>query len=857
MKNLLGVCLALVLLGTSAFARAEVTLNLKDADIATLIQTVSEVTGKNFIVDPRVKGKVTVISASPMDEAGLYETFLAVLQVQGFAAIPAGDTIKIVPETNARQDGGTLNSGGGGLPIDEVVTHVYAIQNVSAAQLVPILRPLVPQWGHLAAYASSNMLIISDRAANVQRLEKLIRQIDLSGDRGIEIVKLEHAAASEVVRVLTSLAQGDKQAQQDPTQRQVAVIADERSNSVLIGGDRTERVKLLDIIKQLDVPTGEGGATQVVYLKYASAENLAPILEGYAQQVTQPGGSAGAGAAPVAAASSGSSANGVKVLADKDTNALIITAPPKAMRQVRDVIAQLDIRRAQVLVEGIIAEVSATKSSSLGIDWAVFNGDRIAAAGLLDPASLAAVQALGTVTGSSSSSSNSDLAALGLLGNGINVAGGRLGGSDGTSFALLLKAIKGDGDSNVLSTPTLVTLDNEEAEISVGQEVPFLTGSFSNTGAGSNGSSLNPFQTIERKDVGLTLGITPQINEGDNIKLKLKLEVSSLVTGSTGGAVDLVTNKRTLSNTVSVEDGQVLVLGGLIDENLNDTQRGVPFLSDIPLIGSLFRFRSVGNNKRNLMVFIKPAILRKQMEGDYYSRRKYDSIRDLQQQTASGGKAVPLIGGKRIILEPYDQYAARDAEMRKKSQDAAAAEAAAKLTPPAPGAVAPDAPTQPSTPTLPPIPIAPQPLPLPAEPPAATSPSPPVSAAPITPQPAPVVLPAVVDGLTNAVPFAKYSAMLTNDATDILDTFSTNSLPMLMADISTRINVSGASEPGETGPAAAQLAYGRAAAVRTYLASRGIPRDRVDIGTDATPDRRADVRVSRPQAAESAAPSQP
>jgi general secretion pathway protein D len=287
MKKLLGGWLALALIGWSALARAEVTLNLKDADIATLIQTVSEVTGKNFIVDPRVKGKVTVVSSSPMDEDGLYETFLAVLQVQGFAAIPAGDTIKIVPETNARQDGGTFSSGGSGLPIDEVVTHVYPIQNVSAAQLVPILRPLVPQWGHLAAYAPSNMLIISDRAANVVRLERLIRQIDLSGDRGIELVKLQHASATEVVRVLTSLAQGDKQAQADATQRPVAVIADERSNSVLIGGDRTERQKLLDIIAQLDVPVGEDGATQVVYLKYASAENLAPILEGYAQQVSR------------------------------------------------------------------------------------------------------------------------------------------------------------------------------------------------------------------------------------------------------------------------------------------------------------------------------------------------------------------------------------------------------------------------------------------------------------------------------------------------------------------------------------------------------------------------------------------
>ncbi|HKY90326.1 MAG TPA: secretin N-terminal domain-containing protein, partial [Nevskiaceae bacterium] len=362
-------------------ARAAVTLNLKDADIQTLIQTVSDVTGKNFIVDPRVKGKVTVISSSPMDADGVYETFLAVLQVQGFAAIPAGETTKIVPETNARQDGGTTTTGGAGLPIDEIVTYVYTIQNVSAAQLVPILRPLVPQWGHLAAYAPSNMLIIADRAANVQRLDRIIRQIDQTGDKGVEMIQLKNASASEIVRVLTSLNQGDKQ--QDPTSRPVAVIADERSNSVLISGDKTERAKLIEIINQLDIPVGEDGATQVVYLRYASAENLAPILEGYAQQVAEKPAGAAAGAAPATpppTSGGGGGQEGVRVLADKDTNALIITAPPKPMRQIRDVIAQLDIRRAQVLVEGIIAEISAGKQGQLGIDWAVYNPDRIAAA---------------------------------------------------------------------------------------------------------------------------------------------------------------------------------------------------------------------------------------------------------------------------------------------------------------------------------------------------------------------------------------------------------------------------------------------------------------------------------------------
>ncbi|MDB5967687.1 MAG: gspD [Hydrocarboniphaga sp.] len=624
-------------------AWAQVTLNLKDADINTLIATVSEVTGKNFIVDPRVKGKVTVISSSPMDAAGVYETFLAVLQVQGFAAIPAGESIKIVPETNARQDGGSYNSSGEGLAIDEVVTHVYNIQNVSAAQLVPILRPLVPQWGHLAAYAPSNMLIISDRAANVVRLEKLIRQIDQSSDRDIEMVHLKNAGAADMVRTLTALTQGDKN--QDPSVKPAIVLADERSNNVLVGGDKADRQKMIDIIRQLDVEIGEGGATQVYYLNYGSAENLAPILEGYAQQVNTEGKTGAAAAAPT---SSGSNANGVKVLADKETNSLIITAPPKAMRLIRDVIAQLDVRRSQVLVDGIIAEVSADKSSQLGVDWAVFNGNTIAAAGILNPTTLTAIA-------SASAATSTTAAVAGALSQGINIGGGALS-SGGTTFALLLKALKGDGNTNVLSQPSLTTLDNQEAEFSVGQEVPFLTGSYSNTGTSSTSGSVNPFQTIERKDVGLTLGITPQINQGNTIKLKLKLEISSLAANSTS-AVDLVTNKRTLSNTVTVEDGQILVLGGLIDDSLNDSRSGVPFISDIPLLGSLFKYRSVQRTKRNLMVFIRPAIVRTQAQGDYYTRRKYDSAREAQLNGTAG--SIPLIGGTRPVMPGFDT-AARD-----------------------------------------------------------------------------------------------------------------------------------------------------------------------------------------------------
>ncbi|MES0874403.1 type II secretion system secretin GspD [Sinimarinibacterium thermocellulolyticum] len=648
--------IALLLLATSS-ARAEITLNLKDADISTLIATVSEVTGKNFIVDARVKGKVTVISAAPMSADGLYETFLAVLSVNGFAAIPAGDMIKIIPEATAKQEGSGIYGVRSGLPIDEVVTHVYQLQNINAAQLVPILRVLVPQWGHLAAYQPNNSLIITDRAANVERIARLIQQMDQAGDREIEFVRLEHAAASEVVRILTAMTQQDKQA--DPTNQTPTIIADERSNSILIGGDKGARQKFIEIVRQLDIPLEDDGATQVIYLRHASAENLAPILEGYAQQTRALEGAGGSGTPAAAAAPAsrpgGGGLDGARVLADPDTNALIITANPKAMRQIRDVIAQLDIRRAQVLVEAIIAEVSANKSSQLGVDWAVFNGDRIAAAGILDPATLSGLSA--------AAASGDPQRALGALGQGINIVGGRDGGDTGTSFGLLLKALRGDGDTNVLSTPTLVTLDNEEAKFSVGQEVPYQTGSFTNTG-GVTGV-VNPFQTIERKDVGLTLSVTPQISgESETIKLKLDLEVSGIASG-TAGSANLITNKRTLTNVVGVENGQILVVAGLMDDQINDQQRGVPFLSDIPLLGALFKYRSIDKTKRNLMLFIRPSVLRKREDGDYYTRKKYDAIRQAQIDAATG--AAALIGGQRPILRPLDQWsgsgrAAEDAQ---------------------------------------------------------------------------------------------------------------------------------------------------------------------------------------------------
>lgn len=689
--------LAFVLLllcgAVQAAGKSQVTLNLKDADIGTLITTVSEVTGKNFIVDPRVKGKVTVVSSSPMNAAAIYQTFLSVLQVQGFAAVPSGPVIKILPEANARTEGGGYVATSPGLAGDEIVTHVYELQNSSAVQIVNVMRPLVAQSGQLAAYAPGNMLIISDRAANIDRVERLVRQIDSAGERELELVPLKNAIADDVVRTLSAVQQQDRQT--DPTAHVATVLADERSNSIIVAGDRSDRQKIKDVIQQLDLPLKEDGYTQVIFLRYATAENLAPILQGYAQQSTRSssrssspssGSSFGGGfgsssslnsnnstsaAVPTPTLSSSSSGGGssggssnifdrTTIVADKDTNALVVTAPPQTMKMLRRVIAQLDIQRKQVLVDAIIAEVSANRSSELGIDWIAYNPKSVAAAGILNQSTLSAIQSAGTALGSSSSSSNSNSALIGaaasLLGQGATAAAGTIT-SGGAVYAALLKALRSDGDSNILSTPSEMVLDNEEAKISVGQEVPFLTGQFSNTGVSSSNGSVNPFQTIDRKDVGLSLGVTPTITAGETIMLRIQLENSSLSSGA-AGAANLITNKRTINTSVSVDDGQILVLGGLIDDQLNDSQSRIPVLGDVPLIGSLFRSHSVQKTKRNLMVFIHPTILSRPSEGEYFTRLKYDGVRNAQIGTSKG--AVPLIGGQRPLLYDYDDFLKRN-----------------------------------------------------------------------------------------------------------------------------------------------------------------------------------------------------
>ena len=630
-----------VCLFATALANAQeptITPNYKDADIKQIIEAVGAVTGKNFIIDPRVSAKVTMLSSSPMSPDAFYEAFLSILEVHGYVTITTGDVIKVLPSASARQYPGLTSTDGAGA--DDIVTQVIKVQNINAAQLVPILRPLIPQYGHLAAHPGSNMLIISDRAHNVQRILSIIRRIDLSNDDDVEIVPLEHASATEIVRVLTALMQSPRT---DTAPDSINLVADARTNSILIGGDKSERLRIRTLIAHLDTPLEHGGDTQVRYLRYASAEDLATKLQQHFSN-RQQAIAATAGAAP------GGSGSEVSVWADPQNNAIVISAPPKKMRELMLIVDKLDIRRAQVMVEAMIVEVTSDKVSELGITWAITDPSGNSPLAVTNfPAFGAGVAQVAGALGGGGVPADAGA----LLGEGGTIGVGRISDT-GISFAAILRALQANADTNIISTPTLVMLDNEEASINVGQEVPFVTGSFSNTG--SVGGAINPFQTIQREQVGVKLVITPQINEGDSLLLKISQEISSIA-ASAEGAVDLVTNQRIIETTVIVEDGGILVLGGLIEDVLRESEQRVPILGSIPFLGALFRSRTTDKVKTNLMIFIRPTILRNKEQMSYETNAKYNYIRDLQRagRGFSGDSSVAIMpGADRPELPPLD-----------------------------------------------------------------------------------------------------------------------------------------------------------------------------------------------------------
>lgn len=598
----------LLFAGTVLAQQDTVRLNYRNTDLQEVVEAVAEATGRNFVIDPLVGAdrKVNLFGSQPLSLEAYYQAFLSMLSAHGIVAVPSGPVIRLSPDRTMRIFAG---AGPESSANDELQTLVLSVAHVDAQGLVPIVRPMMSPGAHVAAHPPTNVLILSGRGSNVNKVAHVIRRIDQKNDQPVEVISLEHASARDVVGVLNEMAVG-------PDVSFNLAVADDRTNSVLLGGGQNRRLQLRALVAHLDTPSLEGGNTRVKYLNYADAGSLAAKLS-------------------VQFADEGSEAQKVLVTADEDTNALIIDAPPATMRHIVAVVDQLDIRRAQVLVEVLIAEVSADRANQLGVNWAAYDPQRVL--GSTDfPASGTSLREL--VAGSLSGTDQGRAVAAEALGPGVGFAVGRVR-DDGLSFAALISAVENTAGSNILGTPMVVTLDNQEAKINVGQDVPFITGSYASSGINPSSADgqIRPFTTVSRNDIGLTLTITPRINQGDAVRLEIDQKLSEIAP-SVSGAVDLVTNTRELNTAVIVEDGGTLVLGGLIQDKVRESRQSVPVLGSLPLIGALFRASGQTREKTNLMLFIRPTILRDSAQAEAATNVKYDYLRRRQlAQSFSGG----------------------------------------------------------------------------------------------------------------------------------------------------------------------------------------------------------------------------
>ena len=643
-------------LTSASISAQEYTVNLKDTDIQELIKFVAEVTDTTIIVDPQVKGKVKVVSSKPIKTTELYSLFLSILEVHGYTAIRSGDVIRIVENKDARskpvpvtdpEDTANATS-------DEYVTQVIRLENISAAKLIPVLRPLVPQQAHMAAYTPSNAIVISDIASNIARINALISQMDQSAIQETDILPLNYAVAEDVVKMLEQLNKSE--AAQAGGEETVLLVADSRTNSVLVTGDELQRARMRALVEHLDTPLQRAGNVKVVYLKYAKAADVAQVLTKVMQNIGR------------LDSSKSKTNNDATIEADEGTNSLIITADADEMAALEAVIYQLDIRRAQVLVEAIIVEMEVIDGQDLGLQWLFANDSGVYGSQVSQDVSTAGAISQ-AVLGDNSSSTNVmgdfDLGRLAaaLAGSpGLTLGWGAV--DDDLSMTVILNALKKQSNANILSTPTLLTLDNQEAYITVGQNVPFVTGAYTNTGSGGTGVQ-NPFQTIERENVGITLTVTPHINDGDSVVLDIEQEVSSL-TGLSSIASDLITNERKIQTKVLAGDGRTVVLGGLIKDNVQDGTQRVPVLGSIPLLGRLFRNDAVEVTKTNLLIFIRPTIIRDDKALEGATANKYQYIRDQQLQRRANGSN--LLDAERMPVLPEWQSDMRALDAMKQDQ---------------------------------------------------------------------------------------------------------------------------------------------------------------------------------------------
>ena len=614
-------------------------VNFVDTDLGEFIDSVSRITGTSFIVDPRVKGKVTVRTVDRHDAEAIYDIFLAQLRAQGFAAVdlPNG-SVKIVPDQAARLEPVPVEAAGRPSEgSDGVATRVFNVRNAASEQMLGILKPLVdPRVGVITPYPAANLLVVTDWRSNLERIESLLRQLDQVSDEPLQMMPLRHASAADTAQLVTRLLAREQGA--DSAQ----VVADPRSNALLVRGSADSRERVRALLAQLDRPSDSlhSSNTQVIYLRHANASEVVKVLRGLSQSGAVPAEGEGQGKdAPVAMASD----SGLRLEYEEGTNAVVMVGPDSELAAYRNIVEQLDIRRAQVVVEAIIAEVSDSQAQELGVQW-LFADEKFGA-GIVNFGSNGVN--IANVAGAAASGDNEKLGKLLSASTGATVGLGHIGG--GFNFAMLINALKGKSGFNLLSTPTLLTLDNAEASILVGQEVPFVTGSVTQNNA-------NPYQTIERKEVGVKLRIKPQVNIDNSVRLDIVQEVSSIADSS--AASDVITNKREIKTKVMVENNGLVILGGLISDELSTSGQRVPFLGDIPGLGRLFRSDASKNTKQNLMVFIRPRILR---DGQSLAGLSQEKYRSLQQgtplqlpQLAEGAQLLKVFPASRARLEGGD-----------------------------------------------------------------------------------------------------------------------------------------------------------------------------------------------------------
>jgi general secretion pathway protein D len=643
LKNSLRAIFVTAALTLSAVSAAqEYTVNLKDTDIQEFIKFVADVTGTTMVVDPNVKGKVRVISSKPVSQAELYDLFLSILDVQGYTAVRSGQVIRIVPSKDARSSPVPIMEDQAAVGNDEYVTQVIRLDNISAAKLIPVLRPLVPQQAHMAAYAPSNAIIISDIRSNIGRIVDIIERMDRSAIQTTEIIRLKYGVAEDVVSMLNTLEKS-RQGEGAEADKEAVLVADKRTNSVVVTADELSVDRIRKLVAYLDTPLEQSGNVRVIYLEYADSTEIAEVLTRVMQNISrlEEGGSnkrVGTGESTIEA--------------DEGTNSLIITADTDEMAALEAVIARLDIRRAQVLIEAIIVEVTVLEGQELGLQWLFANDNGAYGSNITtNEARRNSLSQLGGALvpddGSENIGTREVAASLATI-PGTTLGWGMV--DESLTMTVILNALESQGNTNILSTPSLLTLDNEEAFITVGQQVPFVTGSYTSTGVG-NGAS-NPFQTIERQSVGVTLKVTPQINEGDAVVMDITQEVSSL--GPALIASDIITNERKIETMVLANDGNIVVLGGLVEDKVTDSSEGVPVLSSIPLLGRLFRSDAVEVTKQNLLVFIRPTIIRNDEDLAGATAEKYRFIRDQQMERRERGLMF-LDDGNLPVLPTWEE----------------------------------------------------------------------------------------------------------------------------------------------------------------------------------------------------------